>query len=114
MRKIYQKNEDDCFSACIASLTSIPYEEIPKFHSDSWMTDATKWLRKRGYQFIHCRCDFLDKRRLYILCVDPFYDYGYSFSHAVISKGLKVIHDPGRYRVKKKYSMLYAIRLKKL
>jgi len=42
--------DGDCFEACIASITSIPLDEIPHFLSQNWFEEYRGWLRKQGWK----------------------------------------------------------------
>jgi hypothetical protein len=56
MKPTKQAKEDDCWSACLASLLEIPLELVPDFYhgndNDEQVVATQKWLKKLGYTII--------------------------------------------------------------
>lgn len=114
MKPVRQRDDYDCFSACIASLTGIPLDKIPPFveNPEGYIEAAQRWLRRRGFVLSDTmELDSLDKRRNCIVASDWYLvddpTYGTLFAaHAVVARNNKVVHDPGRSKPKKRYSLI--------
>ncbi len=56
MKPTKQAKEDDCWSACLASLLEIPLELVPDFYQgrncDQQIEATQKWLKKLGFTLI--------------------------------------------------------------
>src|SRR3990172_6669033 len=136
MIPVYSQNNDDCFTACIASITGIPYKEIPikppKFtytlnlltkeriigddegHLKWW----EEWLYSKGWK-VNLFSKPIEEEC--IICLVPLsYPYQlrsievFAISHAVISRNHKTIHDPTpshqlpyEYKSKTRYKMFW-------
>ncbi len=113
MRPVYKTREDDCLSACIATLLDIPCEDVPVFRTDSnseQMKSCQRWLRKRGYSLVEVDLPKRGKRdasKWPWQCQDvPIYVIltiswaGGQFTHAVVGRlhknRITVVHDPER------------------
>lgn len=99
MIPVEQVRQDDCFSACVASILELPLEEVAYFPTqdlevDAWMTAWVLWLDERGYD-------------LYGGIVHPFWKRpeGYWIlsaesprldgkNHAVVCKDGEIVWDP--------------------
>lgn len=109
MNRIYQKNHFDCFNSCIATLTGVPKEQIPIFinNPDRYIQEARKWLAKKGFVMSEVKnAGQLDRRRNSIVAVDPYDLQGIFAAHAVIMRYGRVVHDPARRRLKKRYEIV--------
>lgn len=112
MKKIFQTEDRDCLRAVVATLTG--EQNVPNFaSSNNWMRNVRRWLKRRG--FATKVVNTCGKTRGYtIAAVDPVavVEIGF-FSHAVLMKGNKVVHDPDRRRIKKNYEVIYGIEVTK-
>jgi len=114
MKKVFQSEERDCLKACVASLTG--ENNVPDFSSNSlhWMRNVKRYLARRGFATkTVSNCGKIDGRRYTIVAVDPVVNICGVFAHAVIMRGNKVIHDPGRRKIKKNYELIYGLELRK-
>ena len=113
MKKVFQKEDRDCLKACVATLTG--EKNVPDFSSNglTWMRNLRRWLGRRGFATKVVRT--CGKTNGYtIAAVDPVVGPCVGvFSHAVLMRGQKVIHDPGRRRIKKNYEFVYGIEIRK-
>jgi len=55
--KVYQRRDDDCFRACVATITGQPYESFDdepdiKLPTDEWLQEWRKVLQKRGFDIV--------------------------------------------------------------
>lgn len=113
MKKIFQTEDRDCLRAVVATLTG--ETKVPDFSSNTlnWMRNLRRWLGRRGFATKVVRnCG---KNTGYtIAAVDPVpvVQIGF-FAHSVLMKGNKVVHDPGRRRIKKNYEFCYGIEVRK-
>lgn len=108
MTRVYQKTENDCLSACIASILDLSLDEVPLWWDlpdHDWLTALPNWLAKRGlgFAYLELRKDKVDWPLLsgYVI-VGGFTPRSAKFRHAVIAKAemrgnqvrLNWIHDP--------------------
>lgn len=106
MDKVYQKKNNDCFSACLATLLGMNLEDVPNFFeagqdknwSDIFRQDVIPWVRTLGWDLWHYNPDkwpdwqesignqfFIATHRSPSLTV-----------HAVVMQGSKLYHDPAK------------------
>ena len=97
MKRVYQKLDSDCLSACIASITDLSIDDIPTFISHDWFRKLRTWMFAKGYQTTRDRT--IDQS-YHIACVDAFQrPDGASRCHAVVYKNIWPIHDPAELTV---------------
>lgn len=109
MNRIYQKNHFDCFNSCLATITGVPKEQIPLFvdNPDRYIQSARKWLAKRGFVLSEVKdVGELDRRLNSVVAVDPYDFQGVFAAHAVVVRHGRVVHDPARRHIKKKYDVV--------
>ncbi len=115
MKKVFQSEATDCLRACVASITG--EDNVPDFSSNStnWMRNMKRWLARRGFVAkVINDCGEIDGRCYSIVAVDP-YIFGVGvFAHAVVMRGKRVIHDPGRRNIKKSYELAYGLEIRKV
>ena len=90
----------DCFTASLASLLELPYEDVPYFigMGDKWHEPFFSFLKEHGYEYHGLQT----KERILELSVgiDGYYlvsgesPRGLKAGHAVVYKGLELAHDP--------------------
>lgn len=82
----------NCFSACVASLLGLSIEDVPWFngHAD-WYAAFRAWLRPRGYYPVTFRLDSAWRPDGYAITGGRS---PRATSHAVVTLGLDVVHDP--------------------
>lgn len=120
MKPVFQKIIDadtgDCFTACLASVLEIPYEEVPNFvfdlHSNGKIYEfyqtVAKWLKERGLNMVTVSAKHLADWRclgdLHAIASVPSQKFP-GITHAVVVKWTEipehkncykcsVIHDP--------------------
>lgn len=101
MIKQYQISQNDCFSACLASILHIPLESVPYFHrisgnrtgnkkltTERFYTEIDKWLSS-----FDLKLQYHSFNRLKNI---PSYKYfiGCDKNHAFVCKDNKVVLDP--------------------
>lgn len=81
----------NCLSACVASLLSVPIDDVPYFFGrKEWWTFFEDWLHLRGHYPLRFEPPFRP-RGLYILSgKSPRGDW----LHSVLARGEDVVHDP--------------------
>lgn len=117
MKPVRQESHYDCFNSCLASITGIPKSEIPLFvkNPDRYIQTARKWLAKHGFVLSEIKdFDSLDGRVNSIVAVDPFVFDGIYAAHAVVVRHGRVIHDPARRKVKKRYETVCGWEVRRL
>jgi len=115
MKKVFQSGVTDCLKACVASITG--EDSVPDFSSNSinWMRNMKRWLARHGFATkTVSNCGEIDRRCYSIAAVDPFVFKGGVFAHAVVVRGGKVVHDPGRSKIKKNYEFVYGLEIRKV
>jgi hypothetical protein len=86
----------DCMRACLASVLELPISAVPHFAklyptAPEFWNELMDWVELQGYDFSHV---------VPLSCIDPerFYIVGgpspRSGRHAVVSKGMDIVHDP--------------------
>lgn len=114
MKKVFQVEATDCLKACVASITG--EDQVPDFSSSiRWMCNMKRWLARRGFVTKTINdCGKIDKRCYSIVAVDRFVFNDGVAAHAVVMRGGRVIHDPGRRKIKKNYELVYGIEIHKV
>jgi hypothetical protein len=84
----------NCFSACVASLLSVPVDDVPYFMGEKdWLRPLADWLQPRGFYpiFFNLGPHVGDWRPqgLYVLGGESARG-----PHAVVARGDEVVHDP--------------------
>lgn len=84
----------NCFSACVATLLSVPTAEVPYFMGEAdWLTPLAEWLRPRGFYPVYLRLQegagAWRPQGLYVLGGESVRG-----PHAVVARGDEVVHDP--------------------
>jgi len=110
MQTIIDRNQGNCWSACIASLLELPIEEVPPFvklDRNGFLELAQEWLGKRGLFILRIRMPraYLtgDDMRWHgipeALCIatgkSPRGDYGHSVVGRIVDAyNFELLHDP--------------------
>lgn len=111
MQTIFDSENGNCFSACLASILELPLESVPNFHAmydNGYMSHVVPWLADRGYSLIVIRATNVNGPPVMIGTQGMYLIAGYSFSsivvqrkHAVVCKvdssnpfGISIVHDP--------------------
>jgi len=102
--KIYQVSNNDCFSACLATLFGKTLHEVPVFTRDNptdfdgFLKDLNQWLAQQGWTQINMTTENIDS---WEIAVDPsvfliglYKTHEGKESHAVVLKGSEIYHDP--------------------
>jgi hypothetical protein len=93
-----QEEFANCLQACVASYFEFPLENVPNFmlFKDNWW-DALHWyFFSLGYDIGHINKLPPEDGKYYIVS-EEFGD-NYNYSHAVIWKDGKIVHDPLNYK----------------
>lgn len=101
----------NCMQAAVASLLDLPLDEVPHFAADfdDWETAMDRWASSHGYAMVRVGVAWLDAHpgAPVLLCgTSPR-----GISHAVVGRGLDVIHDPHPSRsglTSRSYAFLFA------
>lgn len=115
-QRIISGTRGDCFSACIASILELPYEDVPRFVTDAvdrgaeheWLRDTFAWLKPLGLTLVDINARDLHDYRglvgLYVLLSVPSQKFpggGHSVVGTWIKEGgghtLAIAHDPNPY-----------------
>ncbi len=105
MKKVYQRHDEDCLVASMATLFSMKYEDIPVFSKGiEWNDEKNKWLKKNGLASLTLEIEKLVplisedlKCLVYLKKADK------KHSHCVVGKlwhsnsgtlNLELLHDP--------------------
>jgi hypothetical protein len=99
-QKIVDKDNGDCFRACMASILELPNDErLPHIDSKAWWQDWWKFLSPFGLSLES------DHKRIwrqgYWIAGVPSKNLGKGIQHAIVMKGHNVAFDPStkkRYR----------------
>jgi hypothetical protein len=115
MKKIYMQKENDCFTACLATLFQVPYELIPRFLNDlgdtvnhsghvvtTWEDAVHPWLNSIGMEimYIHTDKEHIKTIKGYVIVAGLSYTESMkakNVHHAVIYKDGELWHDPKPY-----------------
>lgn len=100
-RKAYQIKDNDCFSACVASILEVPVEEVPNLH-EVGQEGLLAYLNAWGYTLItvyqegnpHDWNLFLDSVKSGYYIGSIYKDDGKY--HAVVFHNGEIWHDPDR------------------
>lgn len=81
----------NCFSACIASLLDLPIADVPYFMDvEDWVAKLARWLDRFGFYPVTFKVSpEWHPQGFYILGGESSRG-----SHAVIARGLNIVHDP--------------------
>lgn len=102
----YQKKQDDCFAASLASLLELPLALVPSYAKRDaayQVASMQAWLRKLGltYMEINLRARPRPKTGSPMLGVLTVEVPGCDYLHAVVAEyhdgKIKVVHDPARH-----------------
>lgn len=115
MKKIYMQKENDCFTACLATLFQVSYELIPRFLNDigdtvnhsghvvtTWEDAVRPWLNSigMGIMYIHTDKEHIKTIEGYVIVSGLSYTESLkakNIHHAVIYKDGELWHDPEPY-----------------
>lgn len=103
-QRIIDNKKGDCFTACIASLLEIPYEDIPDIPLWGWMEVVSPFLRKNGFTYEGYQKP--EKAIELSVGIDGFYIVDVpsqnfeGIFHSVIFKGLDFVFDPSTAKTK--------------
>lgn len=105
MQKVFMRKNNDCMTACLATLFGLDYEQVPRFFNDNdevvgvFHDRVNEFLKDYGlaYLSITCSTDFLSTYQGYLLVSGESYTPHYKnkgVNHCVIYKDGKLWHDP--------------------
>lgn len=103
--KVFMRHKNDCYTACLATLLGLPYEDVPRFFDDNnellgdWSQQVSAFLLPRELQILQFDSspEILNSLRGLIICAGPSYTPEFKeleHFHAVIYKDGKLWHDP--------------------
>ncbi len=98
MKPVFQIKENDCLSACIASILELNIKEVPIFVTkDPYDMNirADKWLRDRGYYLFYSESQLKEFSITFL--------HNGANGHAVVSQNGKIVHDPEPFPFPLKY-----------
>ncbi|NUP12948.1 MAG: hypothetical protein HOW73_43465 [Polyangiaceae bacterium] len=82
----------NCFSACVASLLDLSIDAVPYFMGhDDWYRAFNEWLAPRGYHALTFQVGDWVPPADAVLILGGQSPRG---AHAVVARGLTVVHDP--------------------
>lgn len=110
MNPVYQQEENDCFSCCIATFLGLRHIDVPNFARDTYadgsLPDSRKllnWFRDRGYNYLQMAWPAEPGAVLTNMArMEPdltFVLIGHTVSgspHAALARDGKIIFDPAR------------------
>lgn len=98
--KIFQRDNDDCLRACVATVLGVTYEQAPDLaHDPDWKSKLYDWSKINGWhmEFIYSFKDFSELKNKRLIGIGPSprsTEHNY-FTHAVIiDDNFNVVHDP--------------------
>lgn len=110
MKKVYQRNDNDCLVCVLATLTGIRYEDIPQIGGTkrNFYNLLEEWLEENDY--VEYFIDYPSKILIYCsseitYCIGYLEHEGTKWGHAVILKLVKkekgmvdidIFHDPAK------------------
>ena len=104
IRRVYQKTMETrngcCLPACISSLTGIPLREIsyqPRARGKCWQTHIRSYLKTKGFNFEAIGLEKVQGNNHYLMIYEYTVDDEDMCTHAVISRGREICHDPGKF-----------------
>lgn len=91
----------DCFTASLASLLDLPYEEVPYFigMGDKWHESFFKFLFDHGFSY-HGLTNAKRIAEGISVGIDGYFlvsgdsPRGFKSGHSVVYKGMEMVHDP--------------------
>ncbi len=105
MHKVYMKHNNDCMTACLATLLKLKHEEVPRFFDDNdellgdWSKMVSDFLESKGYQMITITNAKETLPHIKGLCLvwgksytQHYADAGHN--HIVVYKDGQLYHDP--------------------
>lgn len=93
MTRISQRTQDECWTACIASLMDRPIYTLPNFNTRTWLSDTRSWLKSQRYTLVRVKVPIRDVYHIASMHIKDLPKETYE--HAVIWKNGKIVHDPG-------------------
>lgn len=103
--KVFMRHKNDCYTACLATVLGLEYEQVPRFFDDEdvmlgdWQEMVAAFLNSRGYQVVELIVNpnlLRDLKGLYI-AAGPSYTperRAKGEFHAVVYKDGALWHDP--------------------
>lgn len=95
----YQRDMFDCVRACVATLTQIPYEDVPEmpYFEDVLPT----WATGHGFDLGYHHCNQHEMPDMLLMAASQpsseEYSKGVTFGHVVVARGPKVIFNPNGF-----------------
>lgn len=101
-QRVFGYREGDCYRACIATVTGIPYENIPHFCANEniwWFRDTVRFLKfyKLNIFMLKANKEELDLVKYLnkpVMAGGPSPRFRYNCGHVVVFKKDKIIFDP--------------------
>lgn len=105
MKKVFMRHKNDCYTACLATVLGLPYEEVPRFFDDNdnvigeWTETVNAFLDRHGLQCVTVKGDADFIASLKGLCIVAGLSYTQEYRekeqfHAVIYLDGELYHDP--------------------
>lgn len=100
MRKVKQRKNWDCLTACVASIFDVNYEEVPLFakpsKADQWLKNLKTWAGKRGYDTeLLWEYKLSELENNLVIGVGPSPRNNGNTHAVLVDETLKVTFDPG-------------------
>ena len=81
--------QGNCLAACLASLLSLPLEQVPEFPGNTWFNDLYLWLLDQGYRLCESDSELLQHGNAVAVGQGPR-----GWRHAVVWYDGRMLHDP--------------------
>ena len=104
MKPVFQQTQNDCYSACIASIFDLDLVDVPNFFNvagydrDAWWDAVRSYLRTLGYGVVSLTMDRNNLAQLggFLICSgSPVNRVEHmDTNHATVWYGGEMIHDP--------------------
>lgn len=105
MKKVFMRHKNDCYTACLATVLGLPYEQVPRFFDDEdnvvgeWTETVNSFLEGYGLQVVTVKgdLDFIKQLKGLLIVAGLSYTPEYREKdqfHAVIYRDGELYHDP--------------------
>lgn len=97
MKPVFQTRispvDGNCFQACLASIFELELGQVPYYDTASWVSDYNAWLLQH-YGLI--MINLFEGVNIIppVFCILSGQSPRFACNHAVVGKGLKMVHDP--------------------
>lgn len=93
-RKEFMRENRDCVRASVATVLSIPYDDVPAINPLTWQEDLNRWLYEKGFSTLNVvlKDDSAVVRGIHVGSIAS--NFGQDHQHCVVLKDGKVWFDP--------------------